>query len=189
MLEAGIEPDVVTFTTIITAFIESGNVQGAEEWFGRMQAVGIKANLAAFTCVITVLSLECALLLPVSQTLDETVLRAACQAIPDIWFVLESDDQQRHRLCLFGWNQYCRTYQPHQPEVESAMMAAQALFFVVLQRCIRIRLIAALRRMMVISSSTKPQSCFNVVLAVLMLCALTGLQANSELRSIAAAVP
>ena len=135
------------------------------------------------------LSLECDLLLPVSQTLDETVLRVACQAIPDIWFVMESDDRQRLRLCLFGWNQYCRTYQPHQPEVESAMMAAQALFFVVLQRCIRIRLIAALRRMMVISSSTKPQSCFNVVLAVLMLCALTGLQANSELRSIAAAVP
>ena len=44
------------------------------------------------------LSLECALLLPVSQTLDETVLRAACQAIPDIWFVMESDDRQR--LCV-----------------------------------------------------------------------------------------
>ena len=73
------------------------------------------------------LSLECALLLPVSQTLDETVLRVACQAIPDIWFVMESDDRQRLRLCLFGWNQYCRTYQPHQPEVESAMMAVQAV--------------------------------------------------------------
>ena len=81
-----------------------------------------------------------------SSLVGVTVLRAACQAIPDIWFVLESDDRQRPRLCLFGWNQYCRTYQPHQPEVESAMMVAQALFFVVLQRCIRIRLIAALSR-------------------------------------------
>jgi len=73
------------------------------------------------------LPLEHDLLLPVSQTRDETVLWAAYQAIPDVWFFLEPDDQRRVRLCLFGWEQYGRTYEPHQTNVQSALTKARAV--------------------------------------------------------------
>ena len=54
MLQAGLSPDVVTLTTTIGVFIESGSVGGAKKWSHNMEAAGVKESVVAYNCVITV---------------------------------------------------------------------------------------------------------------------------------------
>mmetsp|Transcript_1966 Transcript_1966/g.7483 ORF Transcript_1966/g.7483 Transcript_1966/m.7483 type:complete len:337 (+) Transcript_1966:1036-2046(+) len=52
MLAAGVEPDAITYNSVIHANSVSGNVEGAERWLEEMRRRGLETSVATFTAVI-----------------------------------------------------------------------------------------------------------------------------------------
>ena len=54
----GVEPNVITYTTLIKACTNAGASQAAVEVFYMMDAVGVKADLQAYNALMAVFSKE-----------------------------------------------------------------------------------------------------------------------------------
>lgn len=53
MEEAGLNPNVVTFTTLVNAYGQEGDVVGAERVLRRMEAAGVPPNIVTYNSVLT----------------------------------------------------------------------------------------------------------------------------------------
>merc|ERR1719238_1875513 len=52
MVDAGIEANVQSYSTVVNAFAKAGDAAGAERWLEKMHAAGIKGDTISFTTVI-----------------------------------------------------------------------------------------------------------------------------------------
>merc|ERR550537_214085 len=52
MIDAGVQANVQSYSTVVAAFSKSGDVAGAERWLEKMHAAGIKGDTISFTTVI-----------------------------------------------------------------------------------------------------------------------------------------
>merc|ERR550537_1588905 len=52
MIDAGVQANVQSYSTVVSAFAKAGDAAGAERWLERMHAAGIKGDTISFTTVI-----------------------------------------------------------------------------------------------------------------------------------------
>lgn len=52
MLQTGMRPDVVSFSTVIHAYARAGDVESAEAWFLQMLTEGVEANVISYNSVM-----------------------------------------------------------------------------------------------------------------------------------------
>ena len=52
MMDNGVEPNVVAFSTLIKACAQSGNVEAAEKWLRTMMDSGVEPDVVSFSTVI-----------------------------------------------------------------------------------------------------------------------------------------
>merc|ERR1719238_1278242 len=52
MIDAGVEANVQSYSTVVSAFAKAGDADGAETWLAKMHDAGIKGDTISFTAVI-----------------------------------------------------------------------------------------------------------------------------------------
>merc|ERR1719236_73027 len=52
MVDAGVEANLQSYSTVVSAFAKAGDAAGAERWLERMHEAGIKGDTISFTTVI-----------------------------------------------------------------------------------------------------------------------------------------
>ena len=49
MQDAGLQPDVISFSAVIDACAKQGEAAKAEEWLSKMQAAGLQPNVISYS--------------------------------------------------------------------------------------------------------------------------------------------